>query len=484
MTNGKQGLAPRMNTLYRQIAEELAEDIEQGIYSAGQKVPSVRQMAKQRSVSITTINQAYGLLEDRGFIRSKPQSGYFVRDGLKLVSAPPPMSSGGEPEEFTKSAIITQMLTNRGKANQIDLGAAIPDLSFTPYRGLQTQIQKAARFQAREVFNYVFSPGYEPLRNQIAIRMREVNVRCHADDIVITHGCAEAIALALRCHTQAGDIVAVESPCYYGFLQQANTLGLKVIEIPTDPSTGISVDALTLALQQWPIKMVAVTSRYSNPSGATLSEQKQRELVALAKRYDIKIMEDDIYGELGYGEPIRTVLKSFDEDGRVIYCSSFSKTISPGLRIGWMLPGEKLKSVIDNQMFNTFSPSALGQHAMHNYLQSGHFDKHLRSLRKAYAENTDRMVNAIRQYFPQGTCVSKPKGGFIVWVCLPKSVNVIKLRNACLEHDINIVPGDIFSNRDEFSNFMRLNCAIPWTEQVKNALQVVGELAKRQCRKT
>lgn len=478
----KQGFRPRMNTLYRKIADELAEDIEQGIYTAGQKVPSVRQMAKKRAVSITTINQAYGLLEDRGFIRSKPQSGYFVRDGLKLVSAPPPMSSGGEPEEITKSEIITQILSNRGHSDLIDLGAAIPDLSFTPYRALQLQIQKASRFQAREVFNYVFSPGYEPLRNQIAIRMREVGVRCHADDIIITHGCAEAISLSLRSNTQPGDIVAVESPCYYGFLQQANILGLKVIEIPTDPSTGISVDALTLALQQWPIKIVAVTSRYSNPTGATLSEQKQRELVALAKRFDIKIMEDDIYGELGFGEPIRTVLKSFDDDGRVMYCSSFSKTISPGLRIGWMIPGKHIKSVINNQMFNTFSPSALGQISMYSYLQTGHFDKHLRNLRKTYAENTDRIIDAVRQYFPEGTRVSKPKGGFILWICLPEEVNVVQLRNECLRHNINIVPGDVFSNGDEFGNFMRLNCAIPWGDRVQNALKTVGLLAGNYCR--
>lgn len=471
-----------MNTLYRQIADELAEDIEQGMYHAGQKVPSVRQMAKQRAVSISTINQAYGLLEDRGFIRSKPQSGYFVREGIELVSTPPPMSSGSEPEEVTKASIISQMLATCNQPTHVNLGAAIPDLNCTPYHSLQAHIQKASRFQAREVFNYLFAPGHEPLRNQIAIRMREVNVRCHHDDIVITHGCAEAIALALRCNTQAGDIVAVESPCYYGFLQQANLLGLKVIEIPTDPNTGISVDALTLALQQWPIKVVAVTSRYSNPTGATLSEQKQRDLVSLAKRYDIKIIEDDVYGELGFDQPIRTVLKSFDDDGRVIYCSSFSKTISPGLRIGWMLAGSSTKAVVDNQMFNTFSPSALSQYAMSSYLQTGHLDKHLRNMRKFYSDNIDRMVNTIRQHFPKCTRVSRPKGGFILWVCLPDEVSVVKLQTECLAHNINIVPGDIFSNGDEFSHYMRLNCAIPWNETVESALKKVGTLASKQCR--
>lgn len=469
-----------MSALYRQIADDLADDISQGVYVPGEKVPSVRQLSKQRSVSISTINQAYALLEDRGFIRSKPQSGYFVREGIHDIMTPPPMSRGREPEVVTKSHMINRMLKICNQPSHVNLGAAIPDLSYTPYRALQTHIQKASRFNSREVFNYQFSPGHEPLRQQIAIRMREVSVRCHVDDIVVTHGCAEAISLALRCNTLPGDIVAVESPCYYGFIQQANLLGLKVIEIPTDPETGISVDALTLALQQWPIKMVTVTSRYSNPSGATVSEQKQRDLLALAKRFNIKIIEDDIYGELGFGEPIRTVLKSFDDDGRVIYCSSFSKTIAPGLRIGWSIPGENIDDVIQHQMFNTFSPSALNQFAMASYLQTAHFDKHLRSVRKAYEENIERTIHAVMQYFPQGTRVSKPNGGFILWVCLPTHVSAVRLQQQCSEQGINVVPGDIFSNGDDFNHYIRLNCAIPWSESVRDAIQTVGMLAKTQ----
>ncbi len=474
----RQNRLSNMNTLYRQIADELAEDIEQGVYASGQKVPSVRQLAKFKDVSISTVNQAYGLLEDRGFIRSKPQSGYYVRDGLDTLNTPPPMSQGSHPVAVTKSEMISQMLRTCNRPSHMNLGAAIPDLSYMPYRALQSHIQKATRFQARDVFNYLFAPGYEPLRSQIAIRMRDINVRCHAEDIVITHGCAEAIALTLRSLTEKGDIVAVESPCYYGFLQQANLLGLKVIEIPTDPNNGISVDALTLALQQWPIKMVAVTSRYSNPTGASLNTEKQKALVALAKRFDIPIMEDDIYGELGFGEPQKSVLKTFDDDGRVFYCSSYSKTISPGLRIGWMLPGKQyIKQVINDQMFNTFSPAALNQHAMASYLQTGHYDKHLRNLRKIYADNIERTMDAVRRYYPSGTRVSRPLGGFILWVCLPENLSAVHLQSECAKQGINIVPGDIFSNGNEFSHYIRLNCAIPWSEDVKSALRTVGALA-------
>ncbi len=466
-----------METLYRKIADEMAEDIEQGIYGEGQKVPSVRMLSKQRSVSISTINQAYALLEDRGFIRSKPQSGYYVRDGISDRIAPPPMSFGGEPEDVTKSAMINRMLNACNQPSLVNLGAAIPDLALMPYRSLQTHIQKVSRFESREVFNYQFSPGYEPLRSQIAIRMRAVGVRCHSDDIVITHGCAEALSLCLRCNTKRGDIVAVESPCYYGFLQLADVFGLKVIEIPTDPEHGISVDALTLALQQWPIKIVMVNSRYSNPTGSSITEEKQKALVQLARRFDIKIIEDDIYGELGIEQPLQSVLKRYDTDGRVMYCSSFSKTVSPGMRIGWTIPGNSRQDVTQLQMYTTFSPNAINQHAMTHYLQTGHHEKHLRTMRATCQVNIDRMIGAIRQYFPDGTRVGKPKGGFILWVCLPEEVNACELQRVGFENGINIVPGDIFSNSDQFNHYIRLNCGLPWSENIHLALKKLGQLA-------
>jgi len=465
-----------MSTLYRKIADELAEDIEQGLYTPGQKVPSVRQLSKQRAVSISTINQAYGLLEDRGLIQSKPQSGYFVRSCANTPIAPPPMSNGSEPEEVTKSDLINRMLHICNQPSHVNLGAAIPDLSLMPYRALQTHIQKVSRFQSREVFGYQFSPGYEPLRTQIATRMRDAGVRCHPDDIVITHGCAEALSLCLEVNTQPGDIVAVESPCYYGMLQLANVLGLKVIEIPTDPQRGISLDALKLALQQWPIKVVIVTARYSNPTGAALGEDQQKQLFQLAKKFDIKILEDDIYGDTGFNKPIQSVIKRFDTDGRVMYCSSYSKTISPGLRIGWTIPGTSLKEVTQQQTFRTFSPPALSQYAMTSYLQTGHYDKHLRKLRSIIGDNIERTVNAVRQFFPTDTKVSKPNGGFILWVCLPEDVKAVSLQQQAMSKGINVVPGDIFSNSDQFDHFIRLNCAIPWDETVIDALKLVGKL--------
>ncbi len=468
-----------MSTLYGQIADDLALDIQQGLYQPGHKVPSVRQLSKQRSVSISTINQAYALLEDRGLIRSKPQSGYFVRQGANDPIMPPPMSAGGTPKEVGKSELIARMLSVCNQSSHINLGAAIPHLSFMPHRALQTHIQKVSRFQLQEVFNYQFSPGYEPLRQQIALRMRDVGVRIHSDEVVITQGCSEALSLCLRSNTKAGDIIAVESPCYYGFLQLAKQFDLKIIEIPTDPQTGISLEALELALQQWPIKIIAVNSRYSNPTGAAFSGLKQKALFDLAQKKDVKILEDDIYGEIGFEESIHSVIKQFDNDGRVMYCSSYSKTVSPGLRIGWCIPGNSLKDVMDLQTFTTFGPASLSQFAMSSFLQTGHYDKHLRSLRTLCRNNIERMTQAVRQYFPVGTKISQPKGGYILWVHMPTDVSAVELQIKSLKEGINIAPGDLFSNSEQFGHCIRLNCALPWDETIRTAIQTLGALIRR-----
>lgn len=475
-------------TLYRQVAQDLAADIEQGVYLAEQKIPSVRRLSKQLQVSVSTINQAYALLEDQGLIRAKPQAGYFVRKGVNDEPVPPPVSQGGQPKAVTKVELINHVLENVNKKSSIDLGCAIPNYSFLPYRSLQTHMQKVTRFNMEGVFNYEFSPGLESLRAQIALRMRDVGLRCHADDIVITQGCSEALHLCLSSATQRGDIIAVESPCYYGFLQMANLRGLKVIEIPTDPNHGISVDALKLALEQWPIKAIMVTSRYSNPTGGSISSEKQKQLVELARQFNCQIIEDDIYGELPLDSsalsvicskgPVNTVIKTHDTDDRVMYCSSYSKTVGPGLRIGWCIPGRNKKAVIQAQRFSTMATSSLPQLTMASYLQNGHYDKHLRSLRQMVTENIKLFSQTVQYNFPKGTRLSVPAGGFILWICMPENVSSIELLHRAQAESISIIPGDIFSNSDQFNHYIRLNCATPWNEDVKHAIARLGEIAK------
>lgn len=466
-----------METLYQKIANDIAADIQQGIYVSGEKVPSVRKLSQLKAVSISTINQAYGLLEDQGLIRARPQSGYFVQEGANIPIQPPPISKGSSPQPVSKSDVISTMLNTVNQPGLIHFGTAITHDTFMPHKALQSHIQKVARFQSHSALNYIFSPGFEPLRRQIATRMRAVNVKCHQDDIVITQGCSEALSLCLSASTQPGDIVAVESPCYYGFLQQAEQKGLKVIEIPTDSQSGISLDALSLALKQWPVKLIMVSARFSNPSGAALNTDEQQRLYRLAQKHDLMILEDDIYGELGFDQNINTVLKTFDEDNRVMHCSSFSKTLSSGIRIGWCLPGRALSAVIKQQTFSSFSPSSLSQLALSSFLESAQFDKHLRKLRQVCQYNIDALTIMIKQHFPAGTQITHPKGGYLLWLRLPYKISTLKLQKQALECGINIAPGALFSNSDEFDQYLRLNCALPIDSNLRHGIKTLGRLS-------
>ncbi len=478
--------------LYQQLAEQISTDIQTGVYPVGQKVPSVRRMSTLRGVSISTVSQAYARLEDSGWLNARPQSGYYVcsnRTPERRREQLPLSSPQEQPSEVTKSSLISNMLAQLSRPSLVNFGAAIPDASLLPQRQLQRHIQQASRFQLKQVLEYQFSPGFEGLRQQLAVRMSNAGIHCISDDIIITNGCAEAIALCLRAATNPGDLIAVESPCYYGFLQLASMMGLKLIEIPTDPETGMSMEALQLALSQWPVKLVALTARFSNPTGALMPTVKQQQLVELAQKYDVGIIEDDIYGEISFAETSAaarkqaqedgsfSAIKAFDQDGRVMYCSSFSKTLTAGLRVGWCVPGQWYQDVIDQQTFTTFSSSSLSQRAVHSYLQNSQYDRHLRQLRRQLAANLPQFVDAIERYFPAETRFSVPKGGYTLWLALPPRVNAERLYYLARERSMSLVPGSLFTNSDQFDHCIRLNIAHPWTEEIHQALMVLGELA-------
>lgn len=284
--------------LYQRIAQQLADDIRRGVYQPGERVPSVRKMSAQLNVSHATVLQAYANLEDQGLIRARPQSGYYVHQTPALTAQTPDIARVERPGLVTRASIIQQVLTEARRDGVFPFGAAVPHVDYLPVRALHQQIAKVTRFHSPRAFSYMFSPGFEPLRRQIAIRMRDAGVLVDPREVIVTHGCVDALQMSLRVLTRPGDLIAAESPTYYGLLQLADLLGLKVIEIPSDPSTGISLEALQLAANQWSIKALVLTARLSNPLGGTVPEERQKQLLRLASDFDIQIIEDDIYGEL------------------------------------------------------------------------------------------------------------------------------------------------------------------------------------------
>lgn len=467
--------------LYQRIAQQLAEDIRRGVYLPGERVPSVRKLSQQLKVSHATVLQAYANLEDQGMIKARPQSGFYVHHTPALTAPTPQIAQVERPKLVTRSSIINQVLGESRREGLVPFGAAVPHTDYLPVRALHQQLTKVTRFQSPRAFSYMFSPGHEPLRRQVAIRMRDAGVVAGPDEVIITHGCVDALQMALRVLTQPGDLIAAESPSYYGLLQLADLLGLKVIEIPCDPDTGLSLEALQLAASQWPIKALVLTARLSNPMGGSMPDARQQQVLKLASRLDIQIVEDDIYGELmPDNSPIRAI-KSHDRDGRVIYCSSFSKTISPGVRIGWMLPGRFFEQVQRLQTFSTYSACSVTQMGVAAYLENGGYDRHLRFIRQEYRKNLSAFQLAVQRFFPEGTQMTRPAGGFILWVSLPAPVNTKDLHFQALQRGISIAPGLIFSNTDQFNHCIRLNCGLPWNVQTERALQTLGELARQLC---
>lgn len=468
--------------LYQRIAQQLAEDIRRGVYRPGERVPSVRKMSQQLSVSHATVLQAYANLEDQGMIRARPQSGFYVHQTPMLTAPTPEIAQVERPTLVTRSSIINQVLSESRREGLIPLGAAVPHVDYLPVRALHQQLAKVTRFHSPRAFSYMFSPGYEPLRRQVAIRMRDAGVVVDPAEIVITHGCVDALQMSLRVLTRPGDLIAAESPTYYGLLQLADLLGLKVIEIPSDPDTGMSLEALQLAASQWPIKALVLTARLSNPLGVSMPDCRQKQLLDLAARFDIQIVEDDIYGELMFEQGLYKALKSNDRDGRVIYCSSFSKTLSPGVRIGWIVAGRYQAEVERLQTFSTHSACSVTQMGVAAYLENGGYDRHLRFIRQEYRKNLSAFQLAVQRYFPEGTQMTRPKGNFILWVSLPARVNTKELHARALARGISIAPGLIFSNTEQFNHCIRLNCGLPWNRETERALSTLGALAVELCR--
>ena len=297
------------------------------------------------------------------------------------------------------------------------------------------------------------------------------------DEIVITDGCTEAVALALRCLCRPGDAIAVETPVYYNFLQLVESQGLKALEIPTDPSDGISLEALAYALEHNPIKACLVISNFNNPLGSRMSDARKKQLVELLGGYGVPLIEDDIYGDLAHDGTRPSVAKAYDRSGQVLLCSSSSKTLAPGYRVGWIAPGRYREQIERLKMVNTIASAAPTQMAIAEFLANGGYDHHLRSVRRVYARKVAQMAETIGRYFPDGTRVSRPRGGFSLWAEMPEACDAVELYRRALRAGITLAPGNLFSVTGKYRNCVRLNAAF-WAEREERAVQVLGDIAR------
>ena len=461
---------------YEELAESLAAMIESGTFRPGDRIPSVRGMSRQRKVSVTTVIRAYYLLEARGLIEARPQSGFFVRTNLP-ISFPEPEISSPEPGPSPVSVRDMVMMVMHDTLNPtlVQFGAAHSNPDYLATNKLNRMMATIARREGTRTGDYCLPPGSEPLRVQIAQRAFTAGCHLAPDDIVITSGCSEAISLCLRALCRPGDTVALESPICFDVLQSLELMGLRALEIPTHPREGISLEALQFAIDHNPVRACVVISNFNNPLGSCVSDEKKHDLVKLLARHDIPLIENDIMGELYFEDERPSVAKAYDTQGLVLLCSSFSKDLCPGYRVGWVAAGRFHDTIEWLKYTSTLATGTLQQMTIAEFMSSGSYDHHLRRVRRSYARTVASTLQAVMRYFPDGTRVTRPSGGFLLWVQLPDQVDSLELYKRALRTGIAITPGYIFSATEQYRNFIRLNTAYS-NEETDPAVQRLGEL--------
>ncbi|MCG3119245.1 MAG: Histidinol-phosphate aminotransferase [bacterium] len=464
--------------LYEQVAHQIQGLIEQGTLRPGERIPSVRRFSAQNGVSISTVMQAYALLEDHGVIEARPQSGYYVR--LRSRELPPEPAISHPPLAAARVNVPDLVIRIHEAIENPDIvpfGAACPSLDLLPSRKLNRALGAILRRTNYAGVTYQSALGNQPLRHQISRRALDWGHHIAENDIITTFGCTEALNLCLRAVAEPGDTIAVESPTYFGILQIIESLKMKALEIATDPKTGVSLEALETAIRKRMVKACLLMPNFQNPLGCCMPEENKKELLRILARYEIPMIEDDIYGDLYHGADRPQPVKTFDKNGLVLLCASFSKTLSAGYRIGWTAPGRFKTQVERLKVTNTMSTAPLLELAIAEMLRNGGYDHYLRRIRKAYALQVQLTTRAICKYFPEGTKVTRPLGGFLLWVELPKSVNALALYRKALAEKISIAPGPLFSAKQRYPNFIRLSCGHPWSAELEQALATLGRLA-------
>lgn len=469
---------------YEALAADIAASISNGTLKPGDKLPSVRQASSSRHLSPATVFEAYYLLEAKGLIRSKDRSGYYVAHGIKVLPPEPETTSqpDGEARPVVISELVLGILESAMTRDVVPLGSAFPSPTLFPFdrlgRTTATAVQQIDPWTTVDDL----APGSNALRQQIALRYLVDGVQIGPDQIVITNGAMEALNLCLSAVCKPGDTVLVESPCFYVCLQALERLGLHAVEVPTDPREGIDLGALELAIVRHKPSAVWVMTNFQNPLGSSMADSKKKALVELITRHGVPLVEDDVYGELYYDNRRPLSTKSFDDEGWVMHCSSFSKTLAPGYRVGWASPGRFLRQVTYQKLTTSLTTSLPAQLGIARYLERGSHERHLRELRLALRKNRDQYIETVSQYFPAGTKVSRPGGGYFLWVEMPKAVDALALHRKAMEAGISIAPGPMFSASRGFASCVRINCGHPLTTRVEGALQKVGRAAQRMAR--
>lgn len=466
---------------YRELADQTEQLIRDGVLRPGERLPSVRHTCRIHDISPVTVTQAYYLLESRGLIEARPRSGYFVRARLGQSLPEPEMSHPvGGSTDLQVSDFIFRILDSVRDPSVVPLGSSFPDPHLYPLDKLGRHLAHAARKFDPLATVTDLPPGNEELRRQLALRYLARGAAVSPQEIIITSGAMEGLNLCLQAVTRPGDLIAVESPTFYAGLQASERLGLKVIEIPSHPRDGVSLTALEEALRHHPIKACLFMLNFANPTGSCVSDENKKALLDLLRRHEVPLIEDDVYAELYFGLQAPLCSKVEDTSGLVMHVASFSKSVAPGYRIGWVAAGRYADLIQRQKLSFSLATTIPVQIALADYLKQGGYEKHLRHLRQALAVQEVALVRLIERYFPAGTKLARPSGGYFLWLELPVQVDALLLHQRALAHGISTAPGPLFSAKREFAHHLRLNFGHPDSPRQEAAMATLGQLIAEQ----
>ncbi|WP_159467566.1 PLP-dependent aminotransferase family protein [Dyadobacter sp. 3J3] len=465
--------------LYARIAERFETQIENNILKTGDKLLSVRALSKEQGISISTAFKAYIELENKGYIEARAKSGYFVRyNPAKIPKSLDIPKMEASFENIGVDEILRMVYRTMSQEGVVKLSQAVPSSELIPIAKLAKVMMEAIRKSPTGCTGYEDIQGNVLLRKQIAKYAFSWNGNITENDVVTTQGCMEALVFCLQAVTEPGDTVAIDSPTYFGIFNIMKSLGLKVLEIPTDPNTGADLEYLEKAIEKIPIKACLFVTNFANPLGVLMPDHRKKQLVELLAKNQIPLIEDDIYGEMYFGKTRPKTCKSFDKEGLVMLCSSVSKTLAPGYRVGWCIPGKFTEKVISLKLIHSVSSATPTQAAIGLFFETGRYDLHMRKMRKALHTQCLRYIQSISDNFPKETKVSRPQGGYVLWIEMNKKVNAFELFQKAIKENISISPGQIFSTDARFTNYIRISFGTPYNEEIEKSLQKLGKLVQ------
>lgn len=464
--------------LYQQVIDLIAQNIDTGTLLPGDRLPSLRKMSKTAGVSVPTVRQAYVELERQRKVESRPQSGYFVRHLAANDIVLPTRTESVDPAPLRCRPLMERVYDGVNNPSLVPLGIANPTMAKPAAKALHRTMKRImARAEERSI-GYASTIGEPLLRRQIAYHYLDViGAKVDPDEICITNGGQEALLLALSAVASKGDVVAVETPTYHGMLELIDSLGMLAVEVETCPEQGVTLSELKDTLEKYPVTACMFSTTLGNPLGVSMPAEDRAKLVRMLEEHDVALVEDDVYGDLLFDDSRPVPAQFLGSKARILTCGSFSKTACPGYRIGWVVAPGCIDEVARLKRAFSCSSGLLQQLTLAEFMASGDYARHLKSLKPVLKRNSERMLALVSEHFPAETRTSRPVGGSVLWLELPKGTDAEQIFDDAIAAGISIAPGQIFSPCACYTNFIRLSYGHPWTDKTAEAIKWLGRRA-------